>query len=192
MSTLQFDEATHTYTLDGKVLPSVTQVLDCLVDWRHVDPAVLEAAAQFGSHVHQAVDLWNRGVLDEENLDPALRPWLDSWKRFLADTGATVVASEARLACRLPGYAGTADLIVKLGGRICLIDIKTGAVPRTVGPQLAAYMHAWNEANPNLIVRRRFSLALNGSGYALAECKNPADWSVFLSALNVWRFINAA
>lgn len=192
MTTLQFDEATHTYRLGGKVLPSVTQVLDCLVDWRHVDRAVLDAAAEFGSHVHQAVDLWNRGVLDEPALDPALRPWLESWKRFLVDTGATVIESEARLACRMPEYAGTADAIVRLGKTICLIDIKTGAVPRTVGPQLAAYMHAWNEAHPDLTVRRRFALAVNGSGYALSECKNPADWSVFLSALNVWRFINAA
>lgn len=192
MSELVFDEATHTYTLGGKRLPSVTQVLDRLVDWRHVDRSVLDAAAEFGSHVHQAVDLWNRGVLDEEDLDPALTPYVDGWRKFLADTQATLIASEARLACRLPGYAGTADAILTLGGRVCLVDIKTGAVPRTVGPQTAAYANAWDEANPRHRIRRRFALALDGSSYSLRECNNPADWSVFLSALNCWRFVNAA
>jgi hypothetical protein len=188
---LQFDEQLHRYTLGGKPLPSVTQVLGLLQDWSHVDQETLAAAAQFGTHVHQAVDLWNRGVLDERALDPALAPYLAGWRQFLADTGAEVVASEVRMAHRTLLYAGTCDVILTWRRATCVLDIKTGAMPRTVGPQLAAYAKAYEAEFPEARVRRRLALQLDGTGYRLHECTDPKDWPLFMSALNCWRFKNA-
>lgn len=191
MVDLQFDPAAHAYRLAGRPVPSVTQVLSILQDWGRVDADVLARAAQFGTHVHEAVALHIAGTLDESDLDPALLPYLEDWKAFLRDTGAEVVHSEMRVASARAHYAGTLDIVARINGVLAVVDIKTGAVPRTVGPQLAAYAEAFNEMHGGKPIRQRRSLQLTGSGYHMTRHDDPADLSVFLSALNCWRFRNA-
>ena len=57
MAELAFNAESHTYTLDGRALPSVTQVLDPLNELDGVPRDVLAAATEFGTHVHLACDL---------------------------------------------------------------------------------------------------------------------------------------
>src|SRR5262245_30523239 len=45
---IDFDAAHHAYSIDGKPVPSVTQVLAPQNDWSHVDAWALEAAAALG------------------------------------------------------------------------------------------------------------------------------------------------
>jgi hypothetical protein len=187
---LAFDEARHEYRLDGVPLPSVTQVLGILQDFGGVPAEVLARAAEFGRHVHLAVDLYNKRMLDEASLDPALAPYLADWHSFLRDAAANVLKSECRLVDPKLGFAGTLDTVVLIRGKRVLVDVKTGQVPRTVGPQLAAYKHLYESTTHNRI-HRRLCVQLTGEGYRVHEQNNPADWSVFLSALNCWRFINA-
>lgn len=190
---LEFREDIHEYRVNGRVLPSVTTVLGILQDFGAVPADVLARAAEFGSHVHQAVDLDNQGVLDEDALDPALRPYVTDWRQFLIDTDGRVVGSELRMADPALGFAGTADAVIKIKGKPVLVDVKTGLVPRTVGPQTAAYAHLFNLLAPlTMRVKRRLCVQLTGEGYRMTECKNPADWSVFMSCLNILRFKNAA
>ena len=59
-----FDEVAHAYFLDGKQLPSVTQLLKFVVSFDFVPPDVLEAKRQLGVAVHKACEL-----LDEDDLD---------------------------------------------------------------------------------------------------------------------------
>lgn len=191
MAEVAFDTASHTYRVDGRVLPSVTQVLQILQDFGGVPADVLERAREFGSHVHTAVDLDNRGELDEDSLDPALRPCLEAWRKFRADTGAVVVASELRLADSVLGYAGTLDTLLVIRSRHALVDVKTGLVPRTVGPQLAAYDHLLR-ANGRPRPTRRLCVQLCADGYRVHDCKDPADWPVFMSALNCHKFMRTA
>lgn len=181
-----FEAETHTYRYAGRVVPSVTQALAILNDFTMVNPAVLEAARQFGSNVHAAIDLYNWDELDEETLDPALRPYLDEWIQFRADTDFELIDSEIRVFSKIPLYAGTADVLGKLNGKRCVIDIKTGAVPRTVGLQLAAYAHALPDKP-----KHRFCLQLSAGSYQLREYKSMRDFSWFQSCLNLWHFQNA-
>lgn len=188
---LVFDATAHEYRIGSRVLPSVTQILGLLQDFSGVPSDVLERAREFGSHVHAAVDLDNRGELDEDSLDPALRPYLEAWRKFLADTGAVVAASELRLADPVLGYAGTLDTLLVIRSRHVLVDVKTGVVPRIVGPQLAAYDHLLR-ANGRPLPTRRLCVQLCADGYRVHDCKDPADWPVFLSALNCHKFMRAA
>lgn len=192
MTEIAFSEARHEYRVNGRVVPSVTQVLSLLQDFGAVPAEVLARAAEFGSHVHQAVHLWNERQLDEGALDPALAPYLADWKAFLADTGAEVNQSELRLAHPILGYAGTLDSIVGMKGKNVLVDVKTGVVPRTVGPQTAAYAELVQVRHKSFRVQRRLCVQLTGEGYRLHPCNDPADLAVFVSALNCWRFRNAA
>lgn len=180
---LQFDQASHAYTLGGRKLPSVTQVLSILDQYEGVPLAALEAAREFGTHVHLAVEIDIAGTLDEAALDPALAPYLAGWRKFRRETGAEILASEIRIHDPVLGYAGTADVLAVLRGARTTIDIKSGQVPRTVGPQTAAY------AKP-LESRARCCLQLLPNDYRLHRLTNPADWSVFVSCLNVWNWRN--
>lgn len=187
---IAFDEARHEYRIGGARWPSVTQVLDPLLELDGIPKHLLDAAARFGTHVHQACHLLNQGVLDEASLDPALRPYVDAWIKFLGDTKATVIASELRVAHLTLRYAGTLDAVVMWRGKRCLIDLKSTAdIPRTVGPQTAAYMQALGQKLPRYCVQLRADAT-----YRAVPLKDTADWNLFLSALNIhhWRHKNAA
>ena len=75
MPEIVLDEATHTYRVGGIVYPSVTQI---------IDPAHFgdEWYATRGTYIHQMIEMHVKGTLDEENLDPQLRPYLDAFKKF--------------------------------------------------------------------------------------------------------------
>jgi len=199
---IEFDAFTHTYKVDGLVVPSVTQVLAILEDWSRVNREALTAAGEFGTHVHIACDLDNKGILNEGELDPELLPYLNGWRRFLDESGAHVITGELRVASRSHRYAGTLDALIEWRGAICVVDIKTGAtVTQIAGPQLAAYEVAYNELlatatavkpEPGHRARKRFVVQLAADSYRVHEMKNRTDWTVFQSALNCWRFKNAA
>lgn len=186
---IEFDKDLHEYTLGGRVLPSVTQVLDTLVDFRFVDAAVLEAARVFGNHVHDAMALLVRDELDWHSLDPALVPYIVGGQRFLDESGITVIASEMRVACKRMRCAGTLDLLGVIRNAEAIIDFKaTAAIPPTVGPQCAAYERLYHSmfGGPK---RRRFCVQLRENDYRVVPLTDPADISIFQSALNLhhWR-----
>src|ERR1700738_26321 len=135
---LELDTATHTYRFNGAVVPSVTQVLSPLEDFSMVRPDVLEAARQFGQHVHIACDLFNRGELEWSTLDVSLVPYVEAWKQFIDESGAVVIASEFRVFHEQLGYAGSPDCALAWGKRIVIPDIKsTAIVPRPAGAATA-------------------------------------------------------
>ncbi len=195
MPTLEFDPVEHRYQLDGRPVPSVTQVLDPLLELWRVPADVLEAAAAFGTHVHMAVDLFNKGELDEAELDPALAPYLQGWKAFLYQTGSQVADSEFRVYHDFYGYAGTLDTTVLMPGRrgrgevLTLADVKSGVVPITVGLQTAAY-EAARRSMGLAPCRDRLCVQLFDQEpfFRLHVLNDPSDWSLFLSALNVHKF----
>lgn len=188
---LQFDPVAHTYEAAGKLLPSVTRILGILNDWTGIPPAVLEAAREFGANLHAAIDLYNRDELDESSVDPALVPCLNAWKTFLSDSGAVVIASEHPVYHAKYGYAGKPDVVLEWKNRIVLPDLKsTHAVPHTVGPQTAAYAEAWWYMNGARGRRpERYCIHLKDGKYALHKRDDPADWSMFLSCLNVFNYL---
>lgn len=199
MMDLHFDEEAHAYTLNGRRVPSVTQVLDPLNALDGIPWDVLEAARIFGNHVHLACHWYNLGTLDWESLDDRLAAYVRGYVRFLTDTGFVVLASEERVASVKCGYAGTLDvrgLLPKPKSKLrCLVDLKsTATLPRTVGPQTAAYENALREMTGEKI-DRRYCLHLKPDAYTFVPLKDGPgiqDFTLFLSALNVHRWRNAA
>jgi len=102
---VDFDEGAHRYSVDGVVLPSVTQVITRFVP-QHGD----QAAMQRGTAVHIACHLLIKGILDWGTVDPRMMGWLTSFAEWLQRTGFEVEQSEQRGANPLHGYAGTLDL----------------------------------------------------------------------------------
>ena len=177
--TLLFDAASHTYTLEGRQLPSVTTILQAegFIDatW------FTEYGRDRGTKVHQAVEFYDAGDLDEDSLDPVLKPYLAAWKRFKEEAHVTIEASEVRLASEVYGFAGTIDKVAAIGNVKAILDIKSGQVQPWTGLQLAAYHILLNEP-----ARKRYAVQLNNDGsYRLHEFKDRSDRAVFLAALTV-------
>jgi hypothetical protein len=192
---LEFEPAAHVYRLDGHIVPSVTQVLDeQLTDWSGVPVDVLEAARMFGTHVHTACHLLVRDELEWSSLDPALVPYVEAARRFLDESGMTVLNAELPLASQKMKFAGTLDIRGVMRDAVCVVDWKsTSVMPRTVGPQTAAYDRLYCEQFGGRPAKR-YCVQLNPAlpnGYKIHKLDNPADWAMFQSALNCWRFKHA-
>lgn len=175
-----FDEVNRIFTLRGKVLLSVT---DILVLSGIVDPTFFTEISRIrGTAVHQAVFLDIFGDLHVPGLHPMVRPYIEAWFLFKARTRFRPILSlcEKRFYHPLYGYVGRPDLVGWLNGRPALIDIKSG------GAGAAKYQLAAYREFPAIIGYQpdRFSLSLKADGsYRLDPYSNPNDWLVFYDAL---------
>lgn len=79
MPDFKFDPDKHIYTLDGRAIPSVTQVLPYNYSYHS------EYARQRGIYVHTMIELYNQDNLNEESLDKELQPFLNAYKKFRND-----------------------------------------------------------------------------------------------------------
>ncbi len=191
---LTFYAPDHTYRFAGELVPSVTQVLKSagIVDYSQIPQDVLLNAARRGTAVHRALEFFDRDELDEDSLSAELRPYLEAYRSFLADSGFQPGHVENRVYHPLHRYAGTLDRLGVLNGEAVVLDFKTGIVLPGHAIQLAAY----NCCLPAPRRFRRFALQLTGEAkYKLIEFKASEfqrDFEVFLAALACHRFQSAS
>jgi hypothetical protein len=161
VSIIEFDEATHRYSVDGVEYPSVTQVLAIagLTDWTYCTEWVRER----GSIVHKAVHLALTSGLDWSTLHESMHPYVSAALQVIEDLGAETIASEQRIFSSLYGYAGTLDWIGNVNGKRTLWDWKTGPIVPAYGLQTAAYAEAYAEESGDRI-DRRYGVRLNADG----------------------------
>lgn len=185
---IEFDPVEHAYTVEGRRVPSVTQILSVLDNWEWVPREAMELAAQFGTHVHEAAALLVRDQLDWDSLDDALVLPMRGLQKFLDESGAVVVQSEQRVYHPGLRYAGTLDVTLHWRGGMALADFKTGsAPPRSVGPQTWAYAEAL-AAMGGPKIKRRYCIRLLGGDYKVDKLDDPRDGAIFTSCLNIYRF----
>jgi hypothetical protein len=151
---LTFDKILHQYYWDGRVIPSVTQVIGLtdLINLDGIPQAILANAGQRGTYVHDATELLDKNVLDWSSIeDEDYIGYVRAWQRFTTKHVKEIIEIEKRVCCfdknEKPLYAGTLDRIVKLKDkRTALIDIKTARTlnQEAAGLQLAAYRKAYN------------------------------------------------
>jgi len=183
---LTFNEELHEYRVNGRIVPSVTQILAPLIDYSHVPPAVLEQARQLGSAVHRMTELEDQDDLDIFSVDEGMLPYLKAWRRFKAECNFLPASVEERAYHPALGYCGTWDRTGFVCGRMAVIDIKKmDVLPKVVGIQLAAYqqLHNLNSHSP---VVDRYALGLRKDGsYRLQAFTDESEFSVFVSLLTI-------
>ena len=127
---LIFEESTHTYTLDGEVIPSVTQIIRFLdVDVDKSRPWIRDEAARRGTLVHQATALIDYGETDVfDMVPPEAQGYVQAYLNFLRDNRCEWKYIELPGWCEYKGtrYAGTVDRYGKMNGANTLLDVKTG------------------------------------------------------------------
>jgi len=187
---LEFDEGPHVYRWNGKIVPSVTQVLKPLTDYSMVDADKLERARQEGVAIHKTVELYETGDLDAASLPEWLEPYLAAWMKFKAEMKFSVAKSEQRVYHRVYGYAGTYDLSGDMNGHDALVDLKRSFMAGpAIGLQLAAYLAAASFKAEALSSSLRYALQLRADGtYRLQEFTDKTDFQTFLAALTLWKW----
>lgn len=189
---LSFDADTHTYALDGRRLPSVTQVMDSTVtNYAGIPPAILEYKSALGVAVHRACELYDIDDLDESSIDPVVVPYLSAWKSFISDTAFKIEWNETQVYSRRYGYAGTLDRFGKIKRVGALIDIKTvTALSPATGVQLAGYERAARDSLAlGTMAINRYAVQLRPDGtYRMQKYDDQNEFAVFLACLQIHNF----
>ena len=187
MSKLKFDSVSHTYTFDGKVLPSVTHICRFLAyDYKSDRPWLAQAAAKRGTAIHEACALIDYGEEPEETAEIA--GYLRAYRRFLADYRPEWEGIERPLGSLALGYAGTPDRFGVLAGRRVLVDIKSGSTLRlhALSSQLMGYKALLEGVS--FYPEDCYGLRLDRSGvYELRQVE--PDFRLFSACLTIQRAI---
>lgn len=145
MSKVQFDEATHTYTLDGKELPSVTHIIRYLaVDKENnADQNMALIARERGSAVHEATVMYDYSGEIPDDFPAEYAPYLEAYVQFVRDYKPSWELIEHQMGNATLGFAGTLDRFGVIDDKLCILDIKTNY--KVDIPSLSAQLTAYHD-----------------------------------------------
>lgn len=144
-SRVQFDEATHTYTLDGKELPSVTHIIRYLaVDKANsADHNMALIARERGSTVHEATVMYDHSGEIPDDFPAEYAPYLEAYVQFCRDYHPKWELIEHQMGNTTLGFAGTLDRFGVIDDKLCILDIKTSY--KVDIPSLSAQLTAYHD-----------------------------------------------
>ncbi len=198
---LTFDPVHHDYRVgrDGRLVPSVTQVLDRAGLGVRLDLPTMQAAMSRGRAVHLATQFLDEGRLDRESVDSSWAGYLAAYEKFKSEANPTILLIEQPFHHDELGYAGTIDRVVAFPHNTAgPLDIKTGSVPKTTAAQLAGYGMGLESALGHEdfkpikeamegYARARWSLLLRANGtYCLS--RHAGGEALWMAALTIARF----
>ena len=125
--TVEYFDDGHLYLVDGKIVPSITQLLSCKFGKKYegISEAVLDAASRKGTEVHEAIQrLCGTGEVEDLK---EVRNFLFLQRQYgfevLANEVPVILFSEDE-----PIAAGRLDLVLRMDGKIGGADIKRTSV----------------------------------------------------------------
>lgn len=206
------------YEFDGQLYPSVTTILDAypkgpaFFEWLKIaGEKADEIRDQFGkrgSVVHNLSEQYDKelevtlmfdGKPQYTSLEWAMfERYIDFTSRFKPE----ILGIELNYASPSLGFGGTLDRIIKLNGKLILIDIKTSNyLHNHFWLQMAAYVKLWEEKNPGQRIDEIAILWLNaktrtegkkdtiqGHGWQLKSAEKSIDeyWELFQATHKLW------
>lgn len=189
---LTFDSKKHYYRLNGRYIPAVSTVMKPLTSalYKDIDEAILKAAAERGTAVHEMIENYLKFGWTEPN--PPYQGYFDAFLRWHNDYSPTLVSSELRAYHPLYHYAGTSDFLGYIDNRLTLVDFKTTAVlhDHLVRIQDEAYARALREHKVPVEVGGAVQLMKDGTyRYITFEIGDSEAWTVFSALLTVHGYI---
>lgn len=110
---------------------------------RRAHDRIKDKAANLGSEVHKFVEAVNLGKPVPAFPLP-VKARMASFQKFMDDFAPRIEAAEVKVYNRDHGYAGTADMILEIDGRLAVVDLKTS---RSIWPESALQVAAYSRAN---------------------------------------------
>ena len=188
---LKFEENTHTYTIDGIELPSVTTIMEPLKNrsYSGISESVMEKAAQRGSDVHNSIE--NYIKFDIIDIPDEYKGYFDAYLKWWNTFHPEVIASEAKVYHKLLRYAGTIDLVLNINNEIVLVDIKTTATLKEdlCGVQLEGYYQALK--SHGILVDKKAILHLSSDGeykFVMFPSADAMRWRVFTALKTIFDY----
>lgn len=133
---VEFIEESHTYLIDGVIVPSVTQILQKVFPekYKGVPLEVLRRKAEYGTELHKYIEIIEKknpkrplayikryfqpNIYQEESLKQYFK-LKEKYNIEIIDSEKVVAYKDI--------YAGTLDLKAKVNGKSSIIDVKTTA-----------------------------------------------------------------
>ncbi|MCK6381910.1 MAG: hypothetical protein L6Q54_11785 [Leptospiraceae bacterium] len=181
MNPVEFDKDRHEYKFDGKIIPSVTQLIP-FEKSDFVTDEQMEFARQEGIYIHGVIDTFLKtNAVDDESI---IRPFSD----FLEEAGKSfgqLVLSETPLASSHPKFAGTPDLVFDNA----IVDIKRTFHNKKIHAlQCAAYNFL---AAQNKVIKRTKNhlilvIDMDTETYTTHSVYDNQSESVFLNLVHKW------
>lgn len=143
--TLEFDDETHRYIVNGIITPSVSKLLSLKFDdYPNVPKEVLQAAADRGTEMHKAIEVYEKTGKESDLQE--FRNYLFLKKHFKIEN----VENELPVAYfedGLPVFAGTIDQVCRIDGVPAINDFKRVSAPNKekIAYQVNLYRLAYNQ-----------------------------------------------
>ena len=127
--TLEYDDSTHTYLVDGVIVPSVTQVLKELYFnelYKYVSYETLQRASEKGTYLHEAIENYCKGNKQLRGIEE-----VRDFEFLMQYYGLEVMENETPVIIvddGTPVMAGRLDLILNSATGRAVADIKTTSI----------------------------------------------------------------
>jgi len=155
---LEHFKSTAGYEIDGIWYPRVTAIVSIKAkpalykfygDQKSfkAGEAVKSKSAEEGTLLHETIEaiLNKKEVAIPDLIKPAVNAFLDLQRQI----EITPIKIEERVVSKKHRYAGTLDVLAKVDGKLCIVDIKTSnSIYRDYNIQTSAYVQAVLEDNP--------------------------------------------
>lgn len=143
--TLEFDDEAHRYIVNGIITPSVSKLLSLKFDdYPNVPKAVLQAAADCGTEMHKAIEVYEKTGKESDLQE--FRNYLFLKRHFKIEN----IENELPVAYfedGLPIFAGTIDQVCRINGVLAINDFKRVSAPNKekIAYQINLYRLAYNQ-----------------------------------------------
>lgn len=143
---LEYFDDSHTYLVDGMVVPSITQILKIRFGkkYQSVDEVTLQRASEAGTAVHLAIQEWCEKGIESDLKEVRNFKFLQKQYKFnVLENEVPVILFKDDM----PVCAGRLDLVLDIDGKTILADIKrTSTLDKDyLGYQLNLYRIAYQQ-----------------------------------------------
>lgn len=182
-----YDETTHTYYVDGRERPSVTEICSPISSKRlnALDFNILQRARERGSRCHELFEEYAlTGDLDIDEIETEYIPYVQQFILWFKTERPKVLFTEKQMFSQ--DFCGTCDLICKIDGKVCLVDYKciASADKKSLSVQLEGYYRLCKLCGIN--IEECYYLHIKKDSYVFKAIKRNSEWFEILLKHNTF------
>ena len=144
---VEFIGDTHTYLVDGVIVPSITQILKVKFNKKYdgIPKETLQRASEKGTQMHEIIEKWCKNGEESDLVE------LRNFKFLKRQYNFTVMKNEVPVILWYEGDiigAGRLDMVISMNGQVGLADLKRTSVldKDYLGYQLNLYLIAYQQS----------------------------------------------
>ena len=144
---VEFIDDTHTYLVDGVIVPSITQILKVKFNKKYdgIPKETLQRASEKGTQMHEVIERWCKNGEESDLVE------LRNFKFLKRQYNFSVLKNEVPVLLWNEGDiigAGRLDMVIEMNGQVGLADLKRTSVldKEYLGYQLNLYRFAYQQS----------------------------------------------